>query len=91
MQWRTSERHRQNDLFDKRYELYMRIRSTYLGQHDGQPLDIEDWIPLAEEANFLFGEDIRKHVLSLNDKEVSGSPFFPDDWFVRPFAKYLTL
>ena len=93
LQWHTSEKSRQNALFDRRYACYMRLRETYLSQHDEskRPLDIEDWIPLAEEAGFLFGADIRTHVLALADKEISGSPFFPDDWFVKPFEKYLRL
>jgi len=49
----------------------------------------EDWFPLAEEAGFLFGEDIERHISSLADKKVEGSPFFPNEWFVAPFRKYL--
>jgi hypothetical protein len=51
LQWRTSEKGRQNDLFDRRYAFYMRLREAYLSQHDkdNPPLEFEDWFPLAED------------------------------------------
>jgi len=93
LQWRTNEKKRQNELFNLRYDFYQRVRKAYLSQHDetNPPILAEDWIPLAEEARFLFGKDIEKHISSFADKEVSGHPDFPDDWFVKPFEKYLKL
>ncbi|MDX6769897.1 MAG: hypothetical protein SF051_10215 [Elusimicrobiota bacterium] len=93
LQWRTSEKSRLNALFDRRYACYMRIREVYLSQHDQTKaqLDTEDWIPFAEEAGFIFGDDIRAHVVGLADKQISSSPFFPDASFVKPFEKYLKL
>jgi hypothetical protein len=54
-------------------------------------LDTEDLIPIAQEAGFLFGKDISDHILSLADKEHTGSPFFADGDFTEPFCKYLYL
>ena len=91
LQWRTAERERQNALFDRRLSFYTRLKQIYLSQHDGSnpPLTEEDLCPLAEEAGFLFGDDIERHISSLADKKVEGSPFFPNEWFVKPFRKYL--
>jgi len=93
LQWWTTERERQNALFDRRFDLYTQIKKVYLEQHNSQnpPMSSEDWIPLAEEAGFLFGDDIQRHVSALADKKVEGSPFFPNEWFVKPFRKYLHL
>lgn len=89
--WETNEKRRQNDLFDRRYKLYVQLKEAYLNQHNSEarPLDVEDWIPYAEEAGFLFGDDIQKHILSFADRKLSGSPDFPDEWFILPFKKYL--
>jgi hypothetical protein len=91
LQWWTTERERQNTLFDRRFNFYTRLKQIYLSQHDrsNPPLTEEDWSPLAEEAGFLFGDDIERFVSSLADKKVEGSPFFPNEWFVAPFRKYL--
>ena len=92
-QWQTSEKSRQNELFDRRYAFYVRLKEAYLRQHDESqpPLGAEDWLPFAEEAGFLFGKDIRDHVHKIADSPVEGSPFIPNDWFVKPFEKYLRL
>lgn len=93
LEWRTNERRRQNELFDRRYQFYIRIKEIYLNQHnpDSRPLDAEDWIPYAEEANFIFGADIGKHIMSFADRKLSGSPNFPEEQFIKPFRKYLKL
>jgi hypothetical protein len=52
---------------------------------------LEDVVPIAEEARLLFGEDIERHILSLEGKEHSGSPFFPNQDFTSPFENYLRL
>ena len=93
LQWRTTERARQNALFDRRFSFYTQVKNVYLAQHDPKkpPMSVEDWLPMAEEAGFLFGVDIQRHISSLADKKVEGSPFFPNDWFVRPFEKYLRI
>lgn len=92
-QWRTNEKRRQNELFDRRYQFYTRLKESYLSQHASEsPIgDFEDWIPYAEEASFLFGKDIESHILSFSDRGLTGSPSFPDEWFIKPFRKYLKL
>ena len=91
LEWRTNEKRRQNELFDFRYRFYVQLKETYLNQHDlgNRPLDAEDWIPYSEEAGFLFGDDIQKHIMSFVGRKLSGSPDFPEEWFIKPFKKYL--
>lgn len=91
LNYRHAHRKRKDDLFDRRYEFYRRLRDWWLRTAEpDQPLvDAEDVIPIAEEARLLFGEDIAQHILSLAGKAHSGSPFFPNDDFTRPFDKYL--
>jgi len=96
-QYLLAVKRRKDDLFDRRYEFYRQVRSMWLKTGNGAPpgqqswLDIEDLIPVSEEASFLFGQDIAQHICSLADKGHNGSPFFPDDDFVKPFRKYLSL
>ncbi len=52
---------------------------------------VEDVVPIAEEARLLFGADIARHILSLEGKEHSGSPDFPNEDFTKPFERYLQL
>jgi len=90
-------RRRQDELFDRRYEFYQRVRSMWLATGNGAPEGVRPWldttelIPIAEEAGFLFGRDVSKHITSLADKQHSGCPTFPNDDFVAPFEKYLSL
>lgn len=82
---------RKDDLFNLRYEYYKKISKIWINTcHSGQPLDNIDLIPIAEEANFLFGEDIYNHILSLEDKKASHD-LHPDIDFSKPFHKYLKL
>jgi len=93
--YRLAARRRRDDLFDRRYKFYERVRSIWLstgtGAADGQRpwLDIDDLLPLAEEADSLFGNDIAKHILSLADRQHSGHGVFMEHDFVAPFRKYL--
>lgn len=89
-------RRRRDELFDRRYEFYQRLRSMWLrtGALPEQlpeldTFDIPDLAPIAEEAEFLFGKDIVKHVFSLAGRSHSGDPSFPEDTYVAPFRKYL--
>ena len=92
-QWRNNEYKRQNELFDKRFEFYKKSCDAWLatGNPDAQSPDVEDLIPISEEAKFLFGDDIALHILSLEGKSHNGSPFFPNIDFSEPFYKYLRL
>ena len=86
-------RRRRDELFDRRYEFYRRVRDFWLSTADPAvpPPDIQEWISVADEASFLFGRDIVEHLVSLENKRHDGSPFFPNDDFVQPFRRYLTL
>jgi hypothetical protein len=88
---RLARRKRKDDLFDRRYEFYKRVRDWWLSTAapEAPVVDVEDVFPLTEEAGFLFGKDIAQHILSLEGKRHPGSPFFPDDEFTKPFLKYL--
>lgn len=95
--YRLARRRRNDDLFDRRYAFYQRIRSIWLrtgtgaGPEDDPFIDPLDLIPIAEEAEFLFGADIAKHILTLNTGGHSGYPDFPEEDFIAPFRKYLSL
>jgi hypothetical protein len=90
---RLARKRRKDELFDRRYEFYRRARDFWLSTANpaSPPPDIQDWISVAGEASFLFGRDIAEHLVSLDGKRHDGSPFFPNDDFVRPFRRYLTL
>jgi hypothetical protein len=68
---------RRDELFDKRYQYYTAIRNYYLQNCDewyyssnedidelelGRPLEV---VGFANEARFLFGDDIYEHIMSL--------------------------
>lgn len=95
LNYRLSVRKRKDELFDRRYAFYQRARRLWLASGDGAApevdpeLHFEDLVPMAEEASLLFGEDISKHILSLEGKGHRGSPFFPDADFTKPFEKHL--
>lgn len=69
LQYRNNYLKSKNDLFDKRYEFYKKLRTWWLSTAnvDSQHYDLEmiDLIPWAEEASFLFEKDIQQHILSL--------------------------
>lgn len=83
---------RKDDLFNLRYEFYESTSQMWISTCNLEipELDIVDLIPIAEKASFLFGKDISKHILSLENKR-AGNPFFPDEDFSKPFFKYLKL
>jgi hypothetical protein len=93
-----ARRKRKDELFDRRYAFYRTLRNAWLSSsevdNDGgfnrAPPDLEDLAGFAEEAQFLFGNDIRAHVVSLADKRAPND-FFPDLDFVEPFERYLKL
>lgn len=96
LQWRTNELKRKNDYFDRRYDFYKRIESMWLSSATDEQLsvlgfEIEDLIPMADEAGILFGKDVSEHIVSLAGKHHDGHPFFPNDDFSKPFIKYLRL
>lgn len=84
---------RKNELFDRRYKFYKMVEKWWLSTGDAErpPIDFEDLVPWAIEADFIFGEDIYKHILSLENRTHSGAISFPNDDFSEPFRKYLSL
>lgn len=99
LSWRTAERKRKNDLFDRRYEFYRRAERAYLvchqtgGIHDtlGDP---DTFTRLAEEARFLFGLQIARHVFeseTWRDVPDQVKHGIADERFVKPFDRYLLL
>lgn len=93
-QARTDEIRRKQELFDIRYAFYQKIRSVYLSiAQSSEPIDETDFFDFAEEASFLFGEDVAKHIVNIADHEIPAQVEHGiiDDWFVLPFKKYLQL
>ena len=95
--YRLAPRRKQDELFDRRYAFYQRLRSIWVSSGTGaRPnedpnLNVEDLIPIAEEAQFHFGDDIATHILSIEGSGNSGHTAFPNEEFVRPFRRYLLL
>ena len=92
-----ARRKRADDLFDRRYAFYKRLEKYWLNTGrcappdvDPEP-DVEFLIAFADEASFLFDDDICQHIINLPTAGHTGSPFFPDDDFVKPFREYLCL
>lgn len=93
-QYQLDCKKRKDELFDRRYAFYQKLREAWLSTHpqgNEQDPTLEDWIPFAEEAGFIFGKDIQEHILSLADRHHDGSTFFPNEDFAKPFRKYLEL
>jgi hypothetical protein len=92
-QWRTAERKRRQDLFDKRYDFFRRLWKSYelriTRPFDYPPLDDGDILDLVHEAEFLFGKDIVKHLFEM-PKNIE-EKILNYDWFSKPFKKYLAL
>lgn len=98
-----SKNKRQDDLFDRRYDFYKRLRSFYLNHFSSQPtqFDPDSLSSFAEESEFLFGNDIGTHIMSfrhlqfddLHVEEGNDWLLAPtaDNYFVQPFKKYLKL
>jgi hypothetical protein len=92
-----ARRKRQDDLIDRRYEFYKRVRDWWLTTGTGAAPEsdpivrLEDVVPIAEEARLLFGKDVEQQILSLEGKGHSGSPFFPNQDFTKPFERCLRL
>lgn len=96
MQWHTNELKRKQDLFDKRYSFYKKAREAYIAASSEQyrnTCDITDFFNLAEEAHFLFGVEVAKHIISIGDRNIPEQVNYGiiDNWFITPFEKYLEL
>jgi hypothetical protein len=88
LQWRTNERKRKQDLFDKRFALYLKAVSYYeevWSDRAGSSPDY-DFKTLYVEASFLFGQDVVDHL-----KTMTREKKFDIDWFAEPFRRYMQL
>lgn len=93
-QSRTDEARRKQELFQIRYNFYLKVRKIYLSIAESSELvDETDFFDLAEEASFLFGDDISKHIVNIAKHKIPEQVRYGiiDDWFVKPFIKYLQL
>jgi len=93
-QARIDEYRRRQELFGIRYAFYQRLRGIYIQlARSGEPFEVTDFFDLAEEASFLFGEEVAKHIISIADQRTPEQVRhgIVDDWFVKPFKKYLQL
>lgn len=91
-QWRTAERKRRQDLFDRRFDFFKMLWSTYEDYVTGADklVDEFDLMQFSHEAEFLFGADISKHMLAMlkRAREKSALEY---EWFAKPFRKYLVI
>lgn len=87
-----SKKKRKDDLYDKRYNFYKRICKYYISTYytNEPPAQFEDLINFSEEASFLYGKDIKKHIMACKNKRNS-NPEYVDEDFAKPFTKYLKL
>lgn len=88
LQWRTNERKRKQDLFDRRFAFYLRAVSGYeeLWSERVGTSSKYDWDTLYVEASFLFGPDVVQHL-----KTMSRNTKFDIQWFAEPFRRYMQL
>lgn len=88
LQWRTNERKRKQDLFDRRYEFYKRALAIYEEGHSERAGNYHaaDWEYFYSEAEFLFGDKI---VAPLEKAMAERS--FDLSAFARPFKPYIQL
>ncbi len=99
-QAKTDELRRKQEIFEIRYAYYKKVRAIYIGLHEDLPWhcsEITDFFDLAEEASFLFGNDIAQHIIEMGNKHLANKietqvrHGIIDDWFIKPFTKYLSL
>lgn len=94
--YRLAIRKRKDDLFDRRYNFlkdFERLWKTTGLESDGATrmyLEWDDIEPFAQEAYFLFGNEIVRHLKSYEGKSYDRSfPWVPDSELAKPFNKYL--
>ncbi len=88
LQWRTNELKRKQDLFDRRFALYLKAVSYYeeiWSERAGTSPDY-DFKSLYIEASFLFGPDVVEHL-----KTMTRNTKFDIQWFAEPFRRYMQL
>ena len=89
VQWRTAEKQRKQEIFQKRWELYTRIFDLYYQRQTmGIPITNEQILPYANEANFLFGKEIAEHIMGIVTHDGTGLDY---DWLNKPFEKFMRI
>lgn len=81
MQWVTSERQRQKELFEMRYKFYNALKNNFLSQHENckpvYPYMLEeDVIAMANQALFLFDDEVASAVRSIGQYNISDTLFY---------------
>jgi len=94
--YKLALRKRKDDLFDRRYKFlkeFEKFWKTTGSESDGATRPFLEWHeiePWAQEAYFLFGNDIAKHLRSYEGKSFDGIlNWVPDSELAKPFNKYL--
>jgi hypothetical protein len=90
MQYFLNKKKRRDDLFNLRYDFFLDLTRFWLRSHDLGSMEYYDLLPFIMKADFIFGEDIKNHILSLEGKQ-SLSLRMPEEDFIKPFGKYLKL
>ena len=96
LNYQLARRKRKDELFDRRYKFYKgfeKLWKTTGLESDGatrMSLEWDDIAPWAQEAYFLFGGDIAKHLESYEGKSYDQKlAWVPDSELAKPFKKYL--
>jgi hypothetical protein len=94
--YKLAVRKRKDDLFDRRYKFlkdFEQLWKTTGLESEGATrmcLEWDDIESFAQEAYFLFGNDIVKHLRSYEGKSFDRTfPWIPDSELAKPFNKYL--
>lgn len=83
MQWVTSERQRQKELFEMRYKFYNSLKKHFLSQHENckpvYPYMLEeDVIAMANQALFLFDDEVASAVRLIGRYNISDDLFYTE-------------
>lgn len=91
-QFVIARKKRRDDLFILRYNFYKRICKYWVSTNDRErdSAKYDELMYFSEEASFLFGDDVKKHINDQENKRNS-NPEFVDECFTKPFIKYLKL
>ncbi len=91
-QWQTNERKRKQDLFERRWTFYTELKLLFENLMNSDeaatvfcPTDFCIYNNRADQAKYLFGEDIVEHIFNIQEIAKSGDY----NLFSEPFDKYL--
>lgn len=96
LNYRLAKKRRNDDLFNRRYQFviaFEKLWRTTGNEKDGATqmmLEWDDLAPFIDEAEYLFGNDIVKHIKSYENKSCNDRmTWVPDTKLRKPFRKYL--